>query len=278
MTGGQQPARGGPRIAVAGCTGALGRLVVRRVLADASCRLAGGLCSPAGAAAGEDVARIAGLPACGLAVTRDAAALFAAADVVIDFSSPAAAARHAALAAEHGVALVLATTGLDAGTLRDVARAATRAAILRAPNLSPGMAVMLALVRTAAAALDGDYDAEVLGLAHRRKRDAPSGGALEIGRAIAEGRGIDLAGSEIRQRDGDVGPRPAGRIGYASLRGGDGAGEHTALFAGDGERLEITHRVLSRELYAAVAVRAARWLAGRPAGSYRLAQVLGLEH
>ena len=239
--------------------------------------MAGGIASPNGPALGRDVADEAGVGPCGLFIGDDPKVLFAAADVVIDFSVPHASARHAEIAAETGVALVLATTGLDGDQRRTVERSAARAPILHAPNLSPGMTVMLSMVKTAASALGEDYDAEILGFAHRRKRDAPSGASLALGRAIAATRGLDPQTDEIRHRDGDIGPRPRGKIGYANLRGGEGSGEHTAIFAGDWERLEVTHRVLSRDLYASVAVQAALWLGGKPPGLYALSQVLGLD-
>ncbi len=273
----KETAQNNVRLGVSGCTGAVGRLVVKQVLEHKSCSLAGGMSSPGGEDVGRDMMEVAGGRACGIKVIDDPCELFAKSDVVIDFSVPDASARNTEVAAEQGVPLVLATTGLSDDQMLSMAQAAARVAILCAPNLSPGMAVLRALVATAATALGDDYDAEILTLAHRRKRDAPSGGALELGRVIAAARQIDLETNEIRVRDGDVGPRPRGKIGHANLRGGSGSGEHTAIFAGDWERLELTHRVMSRELYAAVAIRAALWLHGREPRLYNIDHVLGLE-
>lgn len=263
-------------IAVAGCTGALGRRVVREVDARDGCRLVAGLASAASASLGRDVAEVAGLGPCGVAVGADAAAAFGRAGVVIDFSVPAAAGVHAEQSRRTGTAWVLATTGVDPDGLDAVERAARAAPVLVAPNLSPALNLMLVLVEQAAHFLGEDYDAEVLGFAHRRKRDAPSGGALEIADAIARGRGVDRREHAVHARDGDVGARAPGSIGIASLRGGDSAGEHSAFFAGTRERLELTHRVESRDLQAEVAVDAALWLSGRPAGMYRMRDFLDL--
>lgn len=266
-----------PKIGIAGCTGALGRLVVRRIMAHEGCSIAGGAASPISPALGRDVADEAGVGPCGLSIGGDPQALFSTADVVIDFSVPVASARNAEVAADTGVGLVLATTGLDNNQRQTVERSAARAPILHTPNLSPGITVMLSMVKMAAAALGENYDAEILGFSHRRKRDAPSGTSLALGRAIAAARDMDPETSDIRQRDGNIGPRPRGMIGYANLRGGEVSGVHTAIFAGDWEQLEVTHRVLSRDLYAAVAVEAALWLCGKPPGLYALSEVLGLD-
>ena len=266
------------RVGVAGCNGAVGRIVVKFILAHPECTLSGGTASPQSKVIGQDVARLAGLRDCGVAVRADAKSVFSVSDAVVDFSVPIASACNAQIAAEAGIPLVLATTGLDDEQIKAVEDAAIRAPILLAPNLSPGMAVMRAMVQLAARNLSDDYDAEVLSFAHRRKRDAPSGGALALGRTIARARGIDATTNEIHVRNGDVGPRPRGKIGYANLRGGEGAGEHSAIFAGDWERLEVTHRVMSRDLYASVAIDCAIWLSGRLPGLYTLEQVLGLDH
>src|SRR6185312_15578077 len=188
----------------------------------------------------------------------------------------AAALRHAALAAEHGKAMVIGTTGLDAAQAKALESAAKRIAIVWAPNMSPAVTLLQSLVEEAALRLGEDYDIEVLEMHHHHKVDAPSGTALALGRAAAEGRGIDLAAHSQRVRDGITGPRKRGDIGFATLRGGDNPGEHRVIFAAEGEQIEIAHRAGSRRIFARGAVKAALWLAGKPAGLYGMKDVLGL--
>ena len=200
--------------------------------------------------------------------------MFRVSDVVVDFSAPEASARHAKLAAATGKALVVGTTGLDARQMEILKTAAKKAPILCAPNMSVGVNILLRLVREAAAQLGEDYDIEILEMHHRHKADAPSGTALALGRAAAEGRGVDLAKKSARARDGVTGPRKAGAIGFAVLRGGDEVGFHRVLFAGPGEVLELSHRATSRRVFARGALRAALWLAKRKPGLYAMADVL----
>ncbi|HEX9490526.1 MAG TPA: 4-hydroxy-tetrahydrodipicolinate reductase [Stellaceae bacterium] len=264
------------RVGITGCGGRMGRMLVAGVLGSAGLTLAGGSEAPGSAVLGRDIGELAGSGALGLAASADAAALFAAADVVIDFTAPAPAAAHATLAAQHGKALVLGTTGLDPTQTKAVAAAAKRVPIVWAPNMSPAVTLLMGLVEEAARRLGEDYDIEVLEMHHRLKVDAPSGTALALGRAAAEGRGVDLAARSQRVRDGHTGPRKAGDIGFASLRGGDVVGDHTVIFAGEGERLELTHRASSRRLFARGALRAARWVVGKEPGLYGMKDVLGL--
>ena len=264
------------RIGVTGCGGRMGRMLVAEVAAAPGLKLAGGSEAPGSALIGRDIGELAGIGPVGLAALGDAAALVGAADVVIDFTLPAASLEHARLCAERGTALVLGTTGLDAAQGAAIAAAAKRTPILWAPNMSPAVTLLQQLVAEAARRLGEDYDIEVLEMHHKHKVDAPSGTALALGRAAAEGRGIDLAGHSQRVRDGHTGPRKAGDIGFASLRGGDVVGDHSVIFAGEGERLELTHRAGSRRLFARGALRAARWLAGRKPGLYDMKDVLGL--
>lgn len=264
------------RIGITGCGGRMGRMLLAEVLGSGGVKLAGGSEASGSAVLGRDLGELAGGGPVGLAASADAGALFAAADVVIDFTAPAAAATHAELAAKHGKALVLGTTGLDAAQTRTVNAAAKRAPIVWAPNMSPAVTMLLGLVEEAARRLGEGYDIEVLEMHHRHKVDAPSGTALALGRAAAAGRGIDLAAHSQRVRDGHTGPRKAGDIGFATLRGGDVVGDHTVIFAGEGERLELTHRASSRRVFALGALRAARWVAGKPPGLYGMKDVLGL--
>jgi 4-hydroxy-tetrahydrodipicolinate reductase len=198
------------------------------------------------------------------------------ADVLIDFTSPQAIAAHAAACRATATAWVLGTTGLDAAQQQLVEASAREIPICQAANFSTGVTLMLQLVATAAAAMDLDTDLEVIEAHHRHKVDAPSGTALAVGRAMAEARGASLDELATMSREGITGERPAGSIGFATVRGGDIVGDHTALFAADGERLEITHRASSRQAFARGACRAARWLADRSAGLYDMQDVLGL--
>jgi len=264
------------RIGITGCGGRMGRMLVAEVQGAAGLRLSGGSEAPGSALVGRDIGELAGIGPVGLQATADAAALIGAADVIIDFSAPAAAAEHARLCGERGAALVLGTTGLGRAESAAVEAAAGRTAIVWAANMSPAVTLLQQLVAEAARRLGEDYDIEVLEMHHKHKVDAPSGTALALGRAAAEGRGIDLASRSQRVRDGHTGPRKPGDIGFATLRGGDVVGDHSVIFAGEGERLELIHRAGSRRLFARGAVRAARWVAGRKPGLYGMKDVLGL--
>ncbi len=265
-----------PRVAVTGCGGRMGRMVAAEVHRTPGLALAGGSEAPGSPFLGRDIGELAGIGALGLAVTADAAALIGNADIVIDFTAPAASAEHARLCGERGTALVVGTTGLDVAQANALEAAARLVPVVWAPNMSPVVTLMLGLVSEAARRLGEDYDIEVLEMHHRHKVDAPSGTALALGQAAAEGRGIDLAGHSQRVRDGHTGPRKPGDIGFASLRGGDVVGDHSVIFAGEGERLELTHRAGSRRLFALGALRAARWVVGRKPGLYSMKDVLGL--
>ncbi len=264
------------RIGVVGCSGRMGRMILRVLAATPGCAIAGGGEAPENPALGQDLGTLAGLAPLGLTVGEDAAALFARSDAVIDFTAPAASAAHAELAARAKVALVIGTTGLDADQTATIGRAAAKTPIILAPNMSLGVNVLLALVERVATVLDADYDIEIVEMHHRHKVDAPSGTALALGRAAATGRTVDLAAVAQKVRDGLTGPRRRGDIGFATLRGGDVAGEHTVIFAGEGERIELTHKASSREVFARGAVKAALWTRGKPPGLYSMKDVLGL--
>ncbi len=210
-------------------------------------------------------------------ILPDIAALARVSDVVIDFTHAAAVAAHAEALAAAGTPWVLGTTGLAATDEALVAAAARRIAVCAAANFSPGVTLVLALAERMAAALPGDvYDAEIVEMHHRQKVDAPSGTAIGLGQAVARGRGVDLAGAMESGRQGHTGPRRAGAIGFASLRGGQVVGEHTLIFAAASEHIALTHRAFDRRVFAAGAVRAALWLAGREPGLYSMRDVLGL--
>jgi 4-hydroxy-tetrahydrodipicolinate reductase len=255
------------RIGIAGIAGRMGRLLAEEVAA-AGATLAGGT-TRAGSARP--------LPA-GAALLPDAAALFAAADVVIDFTHADHAVPHAEAAVAAGKALVLGSSGLSAAQEAAVAAAARRVPIVYAANFSPGVTLVLALAERMAAALPAaDYDAEIVEMHHRQKVDAPAGTAIAMGRAVAAGRGttLDAAGRESG-RDGHTGPRATGAIGFAALRGGQVVGEHTLIFAGATEHIALTHRSFDRRVYATGAVRAALWLQGRAPGLYDMKHVIGM--
>jgi 4-hydroxy-tetrahydrodipicolinate reductase len=264
------------KIGIVGCGGTMGRALVLEVMAAEECALSGGTGRPGSPLIGRDVTEQAGLEPSGLIITDDAEALFRASDAVIDLSVADMATSHAELAAAHGVALVHGTSGLDTTQQGAVEAAAERTAVVQSSSMSIGVNLMLELTEQTAAVLGDDYDVEIVELFHRNKVDAPSGTSLALGRAAAAGRGGDLNDLAVYQRDGEIGPRPSGAIGFAVLRGGDSPGEHTVIFAGAGERVEIAHKASSRAIYTQGAVAAARWAVGRPAGLYSMRDVLGL--
>ena len=264
------------RIAVLGCAGRMGRMLIADIAADSGVALAGGTVRPESAALGRDLGELAGIGRLGMMPHADAESVLRSADAAIDFTAPAASAAHAALAARLGVPLVIGTTGL-AGAEEEAVRAAARqVAIVQAANTSLGINLLLGLVEQVAHRLGPDWDIEILEMHHRHKVDAPSGTALALGRAAAAARGVGLDAMAERGRDGITGPRRDGAIGFAALRGGDNIGEHHAIFAGIGEQLTLSHRATSRAIYARGAVRAAQWLIGRPPGLYGMKDVLGL--
>jgi 4-hydroxy-tetrahydrodipicolinate reductase len=264
------------KIGVVGCAGRMGGIVLREVAAAEGCRLSGGTEHAGHGALGRDLGALAGVGPLGIQVTDDPAALFAGSDAVIDFTTPEATAAHAALAAQARAVHVVGTTGLNQAQEEELTKAARHTALVRAPNMSVGVNLLLVLVEQVARALDESFDVEIVEMHHRGKVDAPSGTALTLGRAAAQARGAELDEVAVRTRDGHTGVRPKGAIGFATLRGGDVVGEHTVIFAGAGERLELTHKAASRRIFARGAVRAALWARGRPPGLYSMRDVLGL--
>jgi 4-hydroxy-tetrahydrodipicolinate reductase len=254
----------------------MGRTNLAEVLATAGVELAGGVERPGHPALGQDLGTLAGGEPLGLVAHDDLARLTAEAEVVIEFSQPEASLAHAAIAAEAGCAHVIGTTGLDRTQAAALRALGQRIPIVWAPNMSQGVNLLLGLVEQLARTLDPAFDIEIVETHHRHKVDAPSGTALALGRSAAKGRGVELDEAALRARDGITGPRPEGGIGFAVLRGGDVVGDHTVLFAGAGERLELTHRATDRRIYARGALRSARWAVGKPPGLYGMADVLGL--
>ncbi|NQV56250.1 MAG: 4-hydroxy-tetrahydrodipicolinate reductase [Rhodospirillales bacterium] len=265
------------KIGIIGCAGRMGRMLVAQVLETNGAELAGGSEAKGHAALGKDVAGQAGLAPLGLQITDDAAAVLAASDVVIEFSLPGPTLEHVALAGAANTPMVIGTTGFDEGQEKAFLRAAEKLPVVWASNYSIGVTVLMAATKRFAATLDEEYDIEIFEMHHKHKVDAPSGTALSLGLAAAEGRGVKLPDVQARGRDGISGERVRGQIGFASLRGGDVVGEHSVIFAGAGERVELSHKATSRVIFAAGAVRAALWLPGKTAGLYGMNDVLGLE-
>jgi 4-hydroxy-tetrahydrodipicolinate reductase len=263
------------KVVVTGAAGRMGGQIVRLVRGAPGLALHGAVERP-GPAVGKDAGALAGLEPAGVAVVDDLGRALAGADVLVDFTSHEASARHAEVCAERGVAIVIGSTGFAPETKARVAAAARRVPVVLSPNMSVGVNVLFALVREAARLLGDAYDVDVVELHHKLKKDAPSGTAVKLAEVVAEALGRDPAKDLTYARHGIIGERPPREIGVQTLRGGDVVGEHTVFFCGVGERVELTHRATSREMFARGAVRAAAWLAGRPAGLYDMADVLGL--
>ena len=272
-----QGAGGAPhRIAIAGASGRMGRMLVEAVLAADDCVLAGALDRPGSPAIGQDAGAALGRPA-GVAITDDLRAALAGAEVLIDFTRPEGTLAHLQACRELGVQMVIGTTGFDDAGKATIAAAAREIAIVMAPNMSVGVNVVLRLLRTAAAALAEGYDIEIVEAHHRHKVDAPSGTALAMGEAVAGALGRDLQACAVYGREGITGERDPSTIGFATVRGGDIVGDHTVMFCGTGERIEIAHKSSSRATYAQGSLRAVRFLRGRASGLYGMDAVLGLE-
>jgi len=264
------------RLVVAGAGGRMGRTVVKAIADSKEFRLAGALEDARSPLLGWDAGVLAGLPENGIKLAGDAGPLLARADGIIDFTAPVATVAFAALAAKTGKVHIVGTTGLSAGDEAKIKDAAKTAVIVKSGNMSLGVNLLAALVRRVAKTLDNSFDIEILEMHHNQKVDAPSGTALMLGRAAAEGRGIDLDKNSVRSRDGNTGARHAGDIGFANLRGGTVVGEHSVIFAGPAERLELTHKAEDRMIFARGALHAAAWARSQKPGLYSMADVLGL--
>jgi 4-hydroxy-tetrahydrodipicolinate reductase len=264
------------KLAIAGAAGRMGRELARIVHATDGCVLAGGLEAKGSAAVGADYGELIGVGRLGVIVSDAAATVLESCDGVIDFTVPAATLSLLAHTTALNKIHVIGTTGIDAAGDDAIRLAATKITVVKTGNFSLGVNLLAALVKKAAAALGEDFDIEVLEMHHRMKIDAPSGTALLLGKAAADGRAISLKDKSVRVRDGHTGARNSGDIGFATLRGGSVVGDHTVLFAGNGERLELRHVAESRELFARGAVKAAIWANGRKPGLYSMMDVLGL--
>jgi 4-hydroxy-tetrahydrodipicolinate reductase len=265
------------RLVIAGAGGRMGRTLIHAIAATKGVALAGAVEPPGSAVIGRDAGELAGLGPNGIKVTSDVAPLLRDAEGLIEFTIPAASVALAELSASAGVVHVMGTTGHSAEEEAIVAKAASRVPIVKSGNMSLGVNLLAALVKRVAQTLGEDFDIEILEMHHNKKIDAPSGTALMFGRAAAEGRAINLAERAARGRDGLTGARRAGDIGFASLRGGTVVGDHSVIFAGPAERIELTHRAEDRMIFARGALRAALWAHGKQPGLYSMADVLGVK-
>jgi 4-hydroxy-tetrahydrodipicolinate reductase len=263
------------RITVAGATGRMGRALIRAIAESSDMALAFALERAGHGELGADAAQLAGLASGSVKVSADALEALAASDAVLDFTAPAGSVALAELCAQARIVHVIGTTGFSDDDLARLKAAARHAVIVKSGNMSLGVNLLAALVREAAKALP-NYDIEIVEMHHRMKVDAPSGTALLLGEAAAEGRTIPLREHEVRARDGHTGARADGAIGFASLRGGTVVGDHTVVLAGPQERIELTHRAEDRMIFARGALAAARWGQGKKPGLYGMNDVLGL--
>ena len=263
------------RVAVAGASGRMGRMLIEALRASDDMVLAGALDVAASPAIGSDATAFLG-HASGVAITADLRTGLKDADVLIDFTRPEGTLAHLALCCELGVKAVIGTTGFTEPQKAEIAACAQRTAIVMAPNMSVGVNVTLKLLQMAAKAMATGYDIEIIEAHHRHKVDAPSGTALKMGEVIADALGRDLKDCAVYAREGVTGERDPSSIGFATIRGGDIVGDHTVLFAGIGERIEITHKSSSRATYAQGSLRAVRFLADRKTGMFDMFDVLGL--
>ncbi|MFM9912131.1 MAG: 4-hydroxy-tetrahydrodipicolinate reductase [Methylophilaceae bacterium] len=262
------------KIAIAGCTGRMGQALLQSVADDPELRLHAALEQANSPALGRDAGELFGAP-CGIKVSADLAAL-SGADVLVDFTRPEASMEYIAACRKSGVALVIGTTGFSVEQKQAITAAAQDIGIVFAPNMSVGVNLLINLVQSAAKVLNEGYDIEIIEAHHRHKVDAPSGTALRLGEAAAAALGRDLSKCAVYGREGVTGERDANTIGFATVRGGDVVGDHTVLFAGIGERVELTHKASSRATFALGALRAAKFLAVKKSGLFDMQDVLAL--
>src|SRR3954454_11954852 len=264
------------RLIVAGAGGRMGRALTRVISESEGAVITGALEAPGSELLGKDAGVLAGLPANGVKLSADLWSLSGEADGILDFTVPAATIANVAIAAERRLVHVIGTTGLSPSDDAVIKSVTSRAIVVKSGNMSLGINLLAALVRRVAQSLDEGFDIEILEMHHRAKTDAPSGTALMLGEAAAAGRGIDLHAHSARGRDGETGARRSGDIGFASLRGGSVTGDHSVIFAGPMERIELTHRAEDRTMFAQGAVKAALWARGKQPGFYTMTDVLGL--
>ena len=265
-----------PDIVVTGASGRMGQMLIQTIQASDQARLSGAVERKGHAWVGQDVGTAMGGAALGITVTDDPLEVFAKAHAVIDFTAPAATLEFAALAAQARAVHVIGTTGMSDDEIAKLKPAARHATVIRAGNMSLGVNLLVQLTKQVAAALDEDFDIEVIESHHNQKVDAPSGTALMLAEAAAQGRGVDLNAVSDRGRDGITGKRERGHIGFSAIRGGDIVGEHDVMFAAAGERIILRHIASDRALFARGALKAALWGLGRKPGEYDMLDVLGL--
>ena len=265
------------RLIVAGAGGRMGRTLVKAIAETDGLTLAGALEDSRSPLLGWDARKLAGLSDNGIKLVGDLAKVIGDADGIVDFTAPAATLGYAARAAQAGKIHIIGTTGLSAADEAAIEQAAKSAVIVKSGNMSLGVNLVAALTKRVAKTLDNSFDIEILEMHHNQKVDAPSGTALLLGRAAAEGRGVDLDRNSVRSRDGHTGARKAGDIGFATLRGGSVVGEHTVIFAGPAERIELVHKAEDRMIFARGALHAAMWARQQKPGLYSMMDVLGLK-
>ena len=264
------------RLIVAGAGGRMGRALTRVISETPGAVITGALEAPTSDLLGQDSGTLAGLPANGVRLSADLWSLSAEADGILDFTVPAATIANVAIAAQRGLVHVVGTTGLSASDDAVIKSVTSRAIVVKSGNMSLGVNLLAALVKRVAQSLDAAFDIEVVEMHHRAKVDAPSGTALMLGDAAARGRGVSLESHSVRGRDGVTGARRKGDIGFASLRGGTVTGDHSVIFAGPYERIELSHHAEDRLIFAHGALKAALWARGQKPGLYSMADVLGL--
>ena len=264
------------KLVIVGAAGRMGRTLTRVVSETPGASVVAAIEQTGAPELGADAGELAGIGANGVTITDEVLETFAAADGVLDFTVPDATVAFAAIAAQARIVHIIGTTGFEAAHEEKIAAAARHAVVVKAGNMSLGVNLLTALTRRVAQALDEDFDIEIVEMHHRHKVDAPSGTALMLGEAAAEGREVALDDKAVRVRDGHTGPRGRGDIGFATLRGGSVVGEHSVVFAGEGERLELTHKAADRAIFARGAVKAALWGHGKPPGLYSMMDVLGI--
>src|SRR3954471_23969333 len=264
------------RLIVAGAGGQMGRALTRVISDTEGAVLTGALEAPGSQLLGKDAGMLAGLPANGVKLSADLWSLSANADGILDFTVPAATIANVAIAAQRGIVHVIGTTGLSASDDAVIKSVTSRAIVVKSGNMSLGVNLLAALVKRVAQSLDEGFDIEIVEMHHRAKIDAPSGTALMLGEEAGDGRGIWRGQHSARGRDGHTGARRSGDIGFASLRGGTAAGDHSVIFAGPSERLTLAHHAEDRMIFAHGAIKAALWAHGKKPGFYTMADVLGL--
>ena len=265
------------KIGVVGAAGRMGQMFIRQVNETDGCVVSGAVEAPGHALIGQDVGVLASVGEIGVALGDDAGTMIEIADAIIDFTAPAVTASNAMICKEAGTALIAGTTGLNDDQNAAILKASKSVPIVSAPNMSVGITLLLGLTEQVAGLLGPEFDIEIVEMHHRHKVDSPSGTAIGLGEAAAAGRQVALRNVKQAVRDGHTGARKKGEIGFATLRGGDVVGDHTVVFAGEGERIELTHKAASRVIFAGGAVRAALWTLDKAPGFYSMKAVLGFE-